>query len=184
MDLHHFDQATGEYLRTEPARRNPAFGPFDPDQPEWLIPAGATTLAPPQPGAHQVAVLGAAEWYLVADWRGTVGYDAQGRAVTITALGDTLPSLGLTAEPPTLPPTVPAQITMRQARLALLQAGMLDAVDAAINALSEPAKTRARIEWEYSSSVVRANGFVAVLATALGLTDAQLDALFIAGEAR
>lgn len=78
------------------------------------------------------------------------------------------------------PPTpVPAAVTMRQARLALLGAGLLDDVEAAINALPSPQKEAARIEWEYSQEVQRYNGFVSVLSPSLGLNDAQLDAMFI-----
>lgn len=92
--------------------------------------------------------------------------------------GDTLPT------PPEVPevPYVPAEVAMRQARLALLQAGKLSAVDAAIDALAEPTKTAARIEWEYSGTVRRRQPLVLALAPALGLNDAQLDALFIAAE--
>lgn len=89
--------------------------------------------------------------------------------------GDTLP-----ADPAV--PYVPAEVTMRQARLALLQAGKLADVDAAINALSEPQKSAARIEWEYSGTVRRRQPLVLALAPALGLTEAQLDALFVAAE--
>ena len=78
---------------------------------------------------------------------------------------------------------VPAEITMRQARLALLGAGKLAAVDTAIDAMVEPAKSAAKIEWEYSNTVQRHNGFVAALGPALGLTDAQIDALFLAAQA-
>ncbi|GAA4425770.1 hypothetical protein [Acidovorax lacteus] len=74
---------------------------------------------------------------------------------------------------------VPASVTMRQARRALHAAGLLPQVEAAINAMPEPQRTAARIEWEYSSVVQRHNGFVSQLAPALGMTDAQLDALFI-----
>ena len=83
--------------------------------------------------------------------------------------------------PPPPPPTPPAEITMRQARLALLGAGKLAAVDAAIATMPEPNKTAAKIEWEYSNSVLRHNGFVSALGPMLGLTEAQIDALFIAG---
>src|SRR5574343_647212 len=75
---------------------------------------------------------------------------------------------------------VPRAVTMRQARLALLGAGKLAAVDAAINSMAEPTKSAARIEWEYSGEVQRHNGFVAALGPALGLTEAQIDALFVA----
>ena len=46
-------------------------------------------------------------------------------------------------------PRVPAAVTMRQARLALLGANLLSSVDTAIDALPEPTKSAARIEWEY-----------------------------------
>lgn len=88
--------------------------------------------------------------------------------------GETLTS------PPPEPPVVPSAVTMRQARLALLGAGLLDDIDAAINGLPSPQKEAARIEWEYSQEVQRHNGFVSVLAPMLGLTEAQTDALFIA----
>lgn len=78
------------------------------------------------------------------------------------------------------PPSVPAAVTMRQARLALLGAGLLDDVEVAINGLPSPQKEAARIEWEYSQEVQRHNGFVSVLAPMLGMTEAQTDALFIA----
>lgn len=79
---------------------------------------------------------------------------------------------------PVPPEPVPTEVTMRQARLALLGAGLLTNVDAAINAMPEPAKSAARIEWDYSSAVQRHNGFVQQLGPALGLTDAQIDDLF------
>ena len=78
------------------------------------------------------------------------------------------------------PPPVPQHVSMRQARLALLGAGLLAGIDAAVNGLPSPQKEAARIEWEYSAEVQRCNGFVSVLAPSLGLTDAQTDALFIA----
>lgn len=73
---------------------------------------------------------------------------------------------------------VPATITMRQARLALLGAGLLASVGAAIDALPSPTKEAAQVEWEYSNEVQRRNGFVEQLAPALGLTSAQIDDLF------
>ena len=81
---------------------------------------------------------------------------------------------------PPEPTAVPQEVTMRQARLALHAAGKLAAVNAAINALPDPPKTAALIEWEYSSTVRRDSQFVALLGPALGLDAAGLDALFIA----
>lgn len=76
------------------------------------------------------------------------------------------------------PAPVPQVVTMRQARLALLGAGLLAQVDAAIEALPEPQRSAARIEWDYSSEVHRNRPFVQQLGYALGLNDEQLDALF------
>lgn len=80
----------------------------------------------------------------------------------------------------TEPIVIPSAVTMRQARLALLQAGLLDDIETAINSLTSPQKEAARIEWEYSQEVQRHNGFVSALSPALGLTEAQIDQLFIA----
>lgn len=78
---------------------------------------------------------------------------------------------------------VPQVVTMRQARLALLGAGLLPGVAAAINALSSPQKEAAQIEWEYSQTVERNREFVLLLGAALGLTALQLDSLFTAAAA-
>ena len=87
---------------------------------------------------------------------------------------------GQTVSAPQEPaPAVPSSVTMRQARLALLGAGKLAAVQTAIDALSEPTKTAAMIEWEYSNEVQRHNGLVASLGPALNLTSEQIDTLFI-----
>lgn len=79
--------------------------------------------------------------------------------------------------PPVVAP-VPSIVTMRQARLALLEAGQLAAVETAINALPEPQRSAARIEWDYSSEVHRDRAFVQTLGAALGLDSDALDALF------
>lgn len=73
---------------------------------------------------------------------------------------------------------VPKEVTMRQARLALLGAGLLTGVTAAITALPSPQKEAAQIEWEYSQVVERNRGLVLSLGTSLGLSVRQLDDLF------
>lgn len=74
---------------------------------------------------------------------------------------------------------VPEKVTMRQARLALHSSGILPLVQPAIEALQEPAKTTAQIEWDYSSEVFRHKEFVNMLGQQLGLSDEQIDELFI-----
>lgn len=87
-------------------------------------------------------------------------------------------------QPEPEPPYVPHAVTMRQARLALLEAGLLGAVSTVINSLPSPQKEAAEIEWEYAQEVERHAGLVSVLGPALGLTEAQLDALFISAWAK
>jgi hypothetical protein len=83
------------------------------------------------------------------------------------------------APPPAPPAPVPTQVSMRQARLALLAAGKLPAVDTAIAALASPQKEEAQIEWDYSSVVERDSPLMSLLGPALGLDAAALDGLFI-----
>jgi hypothetical protein len=75
-------------------------------------------------------------------------------------------------------PVVPVSVTMRQARLVLLQAGLLAAINTAITDMTGPEGDAARITWEFSSEVHRNNPLVTMLAAKLNLTDAQLDDLF------
>ena len=77
------------------------------------------------------------------------------------------------------PIAVPSAVTMRQARLALLEAGKLNMIPTIINSLPSPTKEAAGIEWEYSSEVQRHNGFVSQIGPALGMSSAEIDALFI-----
>ena len=72
----------------------------------------------------------------------------------------------------------PATVTMRQARLALLDLDLLSSIDEAINAMPEPDKTKAKIEWEYAAVVERNSDWVSDLGQQLGLSDVQIDALF------
>ncbi|MFC5548205.1 hypothetical protein [Massilia aerilata] len=80
---------------------------------------------------------------------------------------------------PPAPAKVPQQVTMRQARLALLGDGKLSLVDAAIDSLDSPERETARIEWDYSSTVLRDRPLVVLLGQELGLDEEALDQLFI-----
>lgn len=71
-------------------------------------------------------------------------------------------------------PQVPQTVTPRQARLALLVAGRLEDVEAAVAAGDEPTQ----IAWEYALEIRRDDPLVAALAAALGFDDAAMDALF------
>lgn len=69
-------------------------------------------------------------------------------------------------------------VSMRQCRLALLQSGLLTTVNAALAALPGEVGENARIEWEYATEVERDWPLVLQLATALGLSESQIDDLF------
>lgn len=87
---------------------------------------------------------------------------------------------GVTLTPPApAPVTIPQSVTMRQARLALLTAGKLAGVDAVIDAMNEPLRSAAKIEWEYAHAVERNSALVSLLGPALGMTDGEVDALFV-----
>lgn len=70
------------------------------------------------------------------------------------------------------------QVSMRQARLALLNEGFLSQIEAAIASLPAGQKEAAEIEWEYGSNVERLSPWVVQITSALGMTDEQVDELF------
>lgn len=70
-------------------------------------------------------------------------------------------------------PQVPRVVSMRQARLALLRNGLLDTFDAAMSAPED------KIWWDYSTIVERDNPLVVQKTAAAGLTEAQVDGLFV-----
>ena len=70
---------------------------------------------------------------------------------------------------------IPKVITMRQARLQLLEVGLLDDVEALV-ALDR----KSQIEWEYASEVYKESPLIESVKGALNLTDKQIDDMFIA----
>lgn len=70
-------------------------------------------------------------------------------------------------------------VEMRQARLALLAAGLLDDVEQVIAG----AGRAAQIELEYAQTVQRNHPVIAVVQASQGLSDAEIDALFVSAAA-
>ena len=71
-------------------------------------------------------------------------------------------------------------VTPRQIRQALILMGHpLSEIDNAINALPEPSRSLASVEWEYSTLVFRTNKLVGMLGHMQGWTEQQLDDLWI-----
>lgn len=82
----------------------------------------------------------------------------------------------LPQEAPPIP--VPASVTRRQGRLALLAAGKLDTAEAAIAAIEDPVQRRAaQIEYE-ADTWERGNAFLVSLWQGMGGTLAELEELF------
>lgn len=74
---------------------------------------------------------------------------------------------------------VPQSVTPRQARLALLQSGLLDDVESVIAEMVGDGGRAARIEWEYSTEVLRSSPMISGVQISIGMTDEQIDDLFI-----
>lgn len=94
-------------------------------------------------------------------------------------IGDTWDGEQFIPAPPA-PPAVPTEVTMRQARLALLSAGLLDAAQGVIDALPMPQRRAAQIEWEYALSVRRDHPLIALMISEGLATEAEVDGLFVA----
>lgn len=79
---------------------------------------------------------------------------------------------------------VPYSVTRRQARRALALSGLLDLVQPAIDAIPDPtARALAQIDWDDAQEFQCHDETLLLLASALELTEDQLDDLFIlAGE--
>jgi hypothetical protein len=77
--------------------------------------------------------------------------------------------------------SVPASVSARQIRLWMLRHGIsLAAVDAAIDAIPDQLqRDSVRVEWDYAPYVERSHPMLVPLATALGLTEAQVDQAFV-----
>ncbi len=94
------------------------------------------------------------------------------------AIGDTYKA-GRFNPPSPAQPDIPALVSMRQARLALLAAGILDQAEAALAAMPGSTGRAAQIEWEYATELRRDHPLIVSLGESLGLDKAAIDALFV-----
>jgi hypothetical protein len=78
----------------------------------------------------------------------------------------------------TPPPPIPSTVTRFQALAVLAAGGYLDAVRTYINTLDQ--NNVQRLAWENAADWERSSPTLNALATMLGLSDAQVDELFIA----
>lgn len=115
------------------------------------VPARSTPAPPPGLTGEQVAQWGGSGWTVL-----------ESRPV-----------------PPEPVIAVPESVTMRQARIALSRTGLIPAVEQALEVMQGQEGEEARIEWEYSQEVYRNKPFVIQLGATLGLSEEQVDELFI-----
>ena len=81
------------------------------------------------------------------------------------------------SDPPPAPPVIPQRVTKFQAKAALFLAGLLDDVEAL---MADPATDRiTRLAWTESLHFERQSPMIAAMASLLGLSNQQLDALFV-----
>lgn len=148
------DAVTGISVASEPAANGPVFPPVAGLEFAWARESQYPTDVPEFfgtcPDDSNVQIDGVLGVYVQADW-------------------ETLWADEMRARNP-----VPQQVTMRQARLALLSAGLLDDVEMLITA----AGRAAQLEWEYAAVVDRSNLAIAIMQQQMALTDAQIDDLF------
>ena len=148
------DAVTGISIASEPAANGPVFPPVAGLEFAWARESHYPTDVPEFfgtcPDDSNVQIDGVLGVYVQADWE-TMREDEK------------------RARNP-----VPQQVTMRQARLALLSAGLLDDVEAAITS----AGREAQLEWEYASVVERSNPVITIVQQQQGVTDEQIDDLF------
>ena len=148
------DAVTGISIASEPAQNGPVFPPVAGLEFAWARESRYPTDVPEFfgtcPDDSDVQIDGVLGVYAQADW-------------------ETMREDEMRARNP-----VPQQVTMRQARLALLNAGLLDDVEVVIAA----AGREAQLEWEYAAAVDRSNPAVAIVQQQKALTDAQIDDLF------
>ena len=149
------DAVTGISIASEPAANGPVFPPVAGLEFAWARESQYPTDVPEFfgtcPDDSDTQVDGVLGGYVQQDW-------------------ETMREDEMRARNP-----VPQQVTMRQARLALLSAGLLDDVEAVISA----AGREAQLEWEYAAAVDRSNPAVAIVQQQKALSNAQIDDLFL-----
>lgn len=76
--------------------------------------------------------------------------------------------------PEPIPEPIPKVISMRQARLQLLEVGLLDDVEALVSR-----DRKWQIEWEYATEVERISPLIESVKATMSLTDEQIDDMFL-----
>lgn len=173
MDIWHYDPTTGELLGSGVANSNPL------EEGQWLLPAYATDVAPPEPIEGRARVWLGGSWDQIADHRGETWWMADAEfndePVTIDALGDPRDHELTNVEPPARPVVVPPiVVTAKQIRLALNQINFRAAIESWVQGADQDTKDI----WQFSTTFSRAGGPVTDAAAAHGKTSEEIDELF------
>jgi len=105
------------------------------------------------------------------------GVDYQFSVVGEATIEDYIPP-----PPVALAPTIPEKTSRLCARLTLLDAGKWNLIQPAIDLLEEPQKSVAQAFFEDAEYWYRDDPFVALLAPVIGMSEMEVDELFIAAE--
>jgi hypothetical protein len=85
-------------------------------------------------------------------------------------------------DPVTPAPVIPKQCSMYAARTVLYQQGLLQLIEDIIAAMTGEAGDLARIKWSTALTVRRDDDLVTQVIPQLGKTEAEIDAMFVAGD--
>jgi hypothetical protein len=176
MEIWNYHPLTGELLGPGAADPNPM------EEGEWLVPAHATPVAPPERQDGHAVVFAGSSWANVPDHRGQVWWMADATDNTdprvIAAIGDptTFEPTLTKVEPlaPPAPPPPPIVVSPRQIRQAMNQLDLRAAVEAWVQAADQDT----RDNWQYATEFVRGRNLVEVAAEGLGKTPEEVDLLF------
>ena len=123
ITVYAYDATTKEYLGTTQAQESPL------EKGIVLMPSNSTGIQPPALGEKQEAVWNGSGWDVIADLRGTVYYDADGKEYNHNQLGE-LPGWALLEKPviPEPEKTVFSKLAIRRACRTLGLEGKLNAL--------------------------------------------------------
>lgn len=76
---------------------------------------------------------------------------------------------------------IPFSITMRQFRLVLLNNGLLNTINNILNNMSGNDGEYVRIEWEYANEVNRNSPWVSSISQSIGISEQEIDQIFLVG---
>jgi hypothetical protein len=80
-------------------------------------------------------------------------------------------------------PIIPQEVQLWRVRTILKLSGLESNIETALNGLDEPMKTGALYVWNYGTTIERQSATVQLLQYVLGLTDTQVDDIFIQANA-